>query len=53
MQAFAQSNTDFEFQVVTKTQAVNFYSSCLPDVIDYPPQPTKQEMIDSLSAMIP
>jgi hypothetical protein len=53
MQAFAQSNTDFQFQVVNKTQAVNFYISCLPAVIEYPPQPTKQDMIDSLSAMIP
>lgn len=53
MQKFAQENTNFDFKVVTKTQAVNFYTSCLPAVIEYPPQPTRQECINSLSAMIP
>lgn len=53
MQKFAQENTTFDFKVVTKTQAVDFYTSCLPAVIEYPPQPTKQDMINSVSAMIP
>jgi len=53
MQKFAQANTNFDFKVVTKTQAVNYFTSCLPAVIEYPPQPTKQELIDSVSAMIP
>lgn len=53
MQKFAQENTNFDFKVVTKTQAVNFYTSCLPAVIEYPPQPTKQQMIDAVTAMMP
>lgn len=53
MQKYAQENTNFVFKVVTKTQAVNFYTSCLPAVIEYPPQPTRQELIDAVTAMIP
>ena len=53
MQAFAQANPTFDFKVVNKTQAINFYDSCLPAVIEYPPQPTRQEMIDAITAMIP
>lgn len=53
MQRYAQKNTNFDFKVITKTQAINFYTNCLPAVIEYPPQPTRQDMINSLTAMIP
>lgn len=53
MKKFAQENTNFDFKVVTKTQAVNFYTSCLPAVIEYPPQPTRQELIAGITARIP
>jgi hypothetical protein len=53
MQAFAQANPTFDFKVVTKTQAINFYTSCLPATIEYPPQPTKKELIANVTNMIP
>jgi len=53
MQRYAQENRNFDFKVITKTQAVNFYTSCLPAVIEYPPQPTRQDMINALTEMIP
>jgi hypothetical protein len=52
MQKFAQENTNFDFKVVTKTQAVNFYTNALPAVIKYPPQPTRQDMIDAVTEML-
>lgn len=53
MQKYAQENKDFDFKVVTKTQAIAYYTSCLPSVIEVTPQPTKQQMIDAVTAMIP
>lgn len=53
MQKFATQNTTYDFKVVTKTEAVTFFTDCLPDVITYPTQPTKQEIIDDIAAKIP
>lgn len=39
----------FDFTVITKDDAINFYSDCLPEVIIYPPQPTRQEIIDDFA----
>lgn len=53
MKKFAQEVVDFDFKVVTKEEAINFYTSCLPDVIQYAPQPTKEQLIAEITTMLP
>jgi len=53
MQKFAQENIDFDFRVVPKQQWIDFYTSTLPTVITQIPQPTRQDMIDHVTSLLP
>jgi len=41
----------FDFTVITKEEAIKFYSDCLPEVIEYTPPPTKEEMVIEFEKM--